>query len=202
MRKILLALVGLLFVATAPAWADADDDKRTLGDPKAPVTMIEYASLSCPHCAHFSTEIMPEIRKQFVDTGKLKVIFRDFPLNQPAVQAAKLARCAPPERFWGFIDALFRSQKNWAYSEDAVLPGLAKIAKLGGLSQEQFDACMANQKIEDAVLQQRLDGSKEFTIEATPTFIINGRKMSDINGKTNNVEDSDYIEMVRKFIPN
>jgi protein-disulfide isomerase len=202
MRRVLLVVVGLLFIASAPAWADADDDKRTLGDPKAPVTMIEYASMTCPHCGHFATEILPEIRKQFVDTGKLKIIFRDFPLNQPAVQGAMLARCAPPERFWGFIDAMFRGQRNWAFSADAVAPGLARIAKLGGLSQEQFDACMANKDIENQVLNQRLEGAKQFNIEATPTFIINGRKMTDINGKTVDVSDSDYVEMVRKYIPN
>lgn len=181
MRKILLSLVLLAGFGLTARADDAPTADRVLGKADAPITMIEYASLTCPHCADFSQNIFPEIKKQYIDTGKLKFIYRDFPLDQLALQAAVLARCAPPDRYYGFVDVLFEKQASWAGAKDPVA-ALEKLAKLGGMSDEQFKGCMANQPLQDAVLAQRIAAVKEFNVEGTPTIIVNGKKIENGRG--------------------
>lgn len=188
MRSFLLVIVGLLIFQTSPVWADDEDAQRTLGKADAPITIIEYASMTCPHCAHFEETVLPSLKEKYLDTGKAKLIFRDFPLDQVALRGAMVARCAPPERFYAYIGAMFRNQKTWAFASDP-MAGLARLAKLGGMSQERFDACMADKSVEEAVLRQRLGGSTQFNIEATPTIIINGKKAEKIGS----FEDLDAI---------
>src|SRR5258708_6350086 len=151
-------------------------DDRILGMPDAPVTIVEYASLTCPHCAFFDTDILPKIKTNWIDTGKAKLVFRDFPLDGSAVKAAMLARCAPPDRFYGFIDVLFNSQATWARASDPT-PNLSRMAKLGGMSEEQFQACMKDDAMQNKVLGSRLTAEKEFKVESTPTFFINGKRV-------------------------
>lgn len=181
MRKILLSLVVLAGFGLTARADDALTADRVLGKADAPITMIEYASLTCPHCADFSQNIFPEIKKQYIDTGKLKFIYRDFPLDQLALQAAVVARCAPADRYYGFVDVLFEKQASWAGAKDPVA-ALEKLAKLGGMSDEQFKACMANQPLQDAVLAQRIAAVKEFNVEGTPTIIVNGKKIENGRG--------------------
>ena len=139
---ILGVLVGVLGTARA-AHLEAMTAERVLGKAGAPVTIIEYASLTCPHCAAFHKDVLPQLKAKYVDTGKVKIVYRDFPLDGRATLAAMVARCAPPERYFGFLDALFRSQTQWGRAEDPK-KALAQIAKVGGMGDAESDACMKN----------------------------------------------------------
>jgi protein-disulfide isomerase len=177
MRKILLFLVVFASWALAGAGA-ADTPDRVLGKPDAPITIIEYASLTCPHCAAFNKDVLPEFKAKYVDTGKAKLIFRDFPLDQWALKAAMLARCAPADKYFSFIDVLFENQVTWATAKDQ-MAALERIAKLGGMAAEKFNACMQDRALEDAVLAESLRGQKEFAVNSTPTIIVNGKKIDN-----------------------
>lgn len=162
---------------TAPAPAETFDkvpvaiDEFFLGKANAPLTIVEYASMTCPHCAHFHGTVLPAIKEEYIDTGKVRLVFRDFPLDQVALRASMLARCAGRERFFGFIDAIFSTQDKWARDSDPIA-ALSRIALLGGMDKAAFDACLKNQQIADAVLNQRLEGDKTYHVESTPTLII------------------------------
>ena len=166
-----VALLGLAGVAMAetPVLGDVP-----LGNPNAPVTVIEYASLTCPHCAHFNDVTMPEVKKKLIDTGKIQLIYRDFPLDQMAVRAAMLARCGGASSYHGFIDVLFRQQIEWAAAKDPNA-ALRQIGRLGGISDKAFDACMADKQVEDAVLNSRLQAQQKYQIDSTPSFVIGGK---------------------------
>ena len=191
MQKIWFCLIALasflvpMGMASAapppPAAADAQAplqitrDDRILGNPDAPITIIEYASMTCPHCAHFQDEVLPEIKKQWIDTGKAKLVLRDFPLDEEALRAAMIARCAPPDRYYAFADTFFASQSKWVGSRD-YREALARLARLGGMNKEEFDACLTNKRLEDSIVQSRFVASKELDVNSTPTFFINGTK--------------------------
>jgi protein-disulfide isomerase len=151
-------------------------DDRLLGNPDAPVTIIEYASLTCPHCAAFEAETLPEIKKQWIDTGKAKLVFRDFPLDGSAIKASLLARCAPPDRFYGLLEKLFSLQLTWAREGDPT-EALGRIAKDGGIDDDTFRSCMKDDAMQNKILASRLQGEKEFGVNSTPTFFINGTKL-------------------------
>jgi protein-disulfide isomerase len=151
-------------------------DDRILGKADAPVTIIEYASLTCPHCAAFEKDILPKIKSEWIDSGKAKLVFRDFPLDGSALKAALVARCAPPERFYGFIGILFAQQGSWGIAQDPV-PGITRIAKLGGMSEDQVQACLKDDALQNKILAGRLEAEQKFQVESTPTFFINGKKV-------------------------
>lgn len=187
MREIWFCLLIVLSLGTLlprPALAAGDAAKelavqpsdRILGKADAPITIIEYASLTCPHCARFDQEVLPRIKEAWIDTGKAKLVYRDYPLDREAARAAMLARCAPPERFYGFIDALFAAQNNWAMASDTTA-ALGRIARLGGLGDEQFRACLADKKLEERIFTMQLRAEKELGVQSTPTFFVNGRKL-------------------------
>jgi protein-disulfide isomerase len=155
--------------------AKAQPDDIVIGEANAPITMIEYSSLSCPHCARFQKDVMPRIKQDFVDTGKVKFIPRDFPLNKPAIQAALFAHCLSPMRFFSISDVLFKTQDQWL-QEDSTEP-LAQIAATAGMDRATFDACLANKDEEAKIVGTRKAGEDAFGINATPTFIINGIKL-------------------------
>lgn len=150
-------------------------DENILGKADAPVTIIEYASLTCPACGQFHNQIMPGLKKEYVDTGKVRLVYRDFPLDRYALAASMLARCAGPDRYFGFIDVLYRNQSRWTSAQNR-LAALEKLARLGGMSTEQVQTCLRDQDLQRKILQQRIDGNKEFQISGTPTIIINGQK--------------------------
>jgi protein-disulfide isomerase len=145
------------------------------GDKAAKVTLVEYASLTCPHCAHFHNEILPTLKKEYVETGKLRVVYRDFPLDKLALTGSVVARCAGKDRFFGFIDALYASQQSWGRDANP-LAAIARIARLGGMDQAAFDACLKREDLNDAVLRQRLEGDKTFGVNSTPSIFINGER--------------------------
>jgi protein-disulfide isomerase len=180
MQFIRLALIVAAFIgiAASPALAaetpQQQSDDRVLGDAKAPITIFEYASLTCPHCAAFNQETLPKLKTEWIDTGKAKLILRDYPLDQSALLAAMVARCAPPDRFYAFIGTLFQSQQSWEQSPKA---SLARIAKIGGMSQAEFDQCVTDQKLSDSIINSRLNGQQHYGVDSTPTFFIDGKKV-------------------------
>jgi len=187
MREIWFCLLVVLSLGTlspTPALAAAGDaakelavqpSDRILGKAEAPITIIEYASLTCPHCAHFDVTVLPKLKEKWIDTGKAKLILRDYPLDEPALRAAMVARCAPADRFYPLIDTFFAQQEQWATSRD-YRAALEKLVKLGGMSDKEFKACISDKKLEDQVAQSRLVASQQLGVDATPTFFINGKK--------------------------
>lgn len=195
MREIwfaaVMASLVLFAVPAAPAGAAASPPSagtvqallaprpsdRVLGNSAAPITIIEYASMSCPHCAHFDLDVLPTIKKKWIDSGKAKLILRDFPLDGPALKGAMLARCAPPDRFYPFVNALFADQPQWVLAPDPE-KALVRMAELGGMSARTAEACLNNKTLEDRIVEERLLASKDLDIEGTPTFYINGKKFT------------------------
>lgn len=163
--------------AQAPAASPAADPRlqdMVLGKPDAPITIIEYASLTCPHCANFHATILPTLKTDYIETGKLRLIFRDFPLDQLAFAGAALARCAGPERYFSFLEVLYAQQRQWATSADP-RAALVQIGRLGGMSSEQVEACFADQAVGDYIVNSRLEGNQKFNVNSTPTLIVNGK---------------------------
>ena len=156
----------------------ADSIKEmTIGKKDAPLTIVEYASLGCSHCAKFHQEIYPALKKDYIDTGKVKLIFRDFPLGTPALAATMIARCSGPERYFGFVEMFFRSQTQWSHAENP-LEALSKVARLGGMPPVDVQACMRNQKLLEYIQLQKKHAYEEDGINATPYFVIGTEKLS------------------------
>ena len=148
------------------------------GKADAPVTIVEYASMTCPHCARFHAETYPTLRDKYINTGKVRFILREFPLDPRAAAAFMLARCSGDgDKRTAVIDRLFNSQASWAYS-DTPLDALANLMKQTGMSGKAFEACLNDQKLYNKVVKERDDAGKDFSIDATPTFFINGVKYS------------------------
>ncbi len=155
-----------------------------MGKEDAPVTIVEYASMTCPHCKNFHEGALKKIKETYVKEGKVKVIFREFPLDNLAAAASMLARCAPKENYYPMLDVLFAQQQQWSHSDDPVKE-LLRIARLGGFSEESFKACLTNQEVLNGITAVRSRASKEFKVNATPTLFINGKKYSgDLSFKT------------------
>ena len=149
--------------------------EMTLGNDKAPVTVIEYASMTCPHCAHFQETTFPEFKKRYIDTGKVHYIFREFPLDNLAAAASMLARCAgkdDKDKYFALVDTLFRQQRQWAVEKP--IPPLLAIAKQAGFTEQTFNACLANQQVLDGIESVRQRAVNKFKVQSTPTFFING----------------------------
>jgi protein-disulfide isomerase len=146
-----------------------------LGSDKAPVTIVEYASMTCPHCAHFAEKTFPELKKKYIDTGKVRYILREFPLDSLAAAAFMLARCAgetDKNKYYALVDTLFRKQTTWAVQQP--IPPLQAIAKQVGFTDASFKACLTNQKLLDDIEKVRQRAIDKFKVHSTPTFFING----------------------------
>ena len=159
-----------------------------LGKADAPVTIIEYASMTCPHCANFHKTTYPALKTKYIDTGKVRFIFREFPLDDLAAAASMLARCAGPDKAMTLIDVLFASQDKWAGVREPI-PPLLQIAKQAGFTQASFDECLKDQKLYNNILAVRERGSKEYKVESTPTLFVNGKLQK--GGAT--IEDLDKL---------
>ena len=175
-------LAGILLPAAAFAEILSTEEaltERVIGNPEAPITIIEYASLTCPHCASFHAETLPRIKKDWIETGKAKLIYRDYPLDKYAASGAMIARCAPKDKYFIFLNAFYSQQKNWSSAPDPVKV-LTQLAGLGGMSKDDVDACLANDALQDGILQMRLEGQMEYDINSTPSFVINGKKVTNL----------------------
>ena len=149
--------------------------EKVLGAGDAPITIVEFASLTCPHCAAFHAEVLPQLKSKYIETGKVKLVYRDFPLDQYALKASVLARCAGNDRYFAFLDILFQKQPVWT-SESNPISALQRIAKFGGIGAEDFKQCLNSKILEEGILDMRLQAEKEYKISSTPTIFINGKK--------------------------
>ncbi len=180
-RRFLVGAMAALPAAAmlaplAPARAAGIGEKpgdMAVGAPDAPVTVIEFFSLTCPSCERFHKQVYNRLKPEYVDAGKVRFVARDFPLNAPAFQAAVLAHCAGRERYFTFIDVLFQTFDDWASSYD-YSEKLAQIGELGGVSRDRFADCLADQDLDSAIFQSIADGQAEYDVSGTPTLVVNG----------------------------
>lgn len=172
-----LALPGLSAPASAQSAAElaiqGPMGDVVLGKDDAKVTIYEYASMTCTHCATFHAKTWPTLKSKYIDTGKVRFVLREFPLDPLATAGFMLARCAGNDKYYAVVDLLFAQQKNWAFT-DKPLQGLSGLVKQAGFTQESFEACLKNQQIYDAVNAVRDRGAK-LGVDSTPTFFINGQ---------------------------
>jgi protein-disulfide isomerase len=153
---------------------DLYDDDHVLGNPDAPITIIEFASLTCPHCATFHTDILPEIKTNYIDEGLAKLVYRNFPLDQLALYAAMMVECAPPENYFNLLGVLFRTQAQWGASAEPVA-ALEQIGRTAGLSPEAIAACTNDEAAVERLLTRAQEGQNKYEVQSTPSFVINGR---------------------------
>ena len=163
------------------------------GQADAPVTIVEYASMTCPHCSHFHETTYPELKKKYIDTGKVRFIFREFPLDQLAAGAAMLARCAGKDKYFPLIDALFSQQKEWVVQKP--LQPMLAIAKQAGFTEQSFNACLSDQKMLDAMQAEQKRATEKFGVNSTPTLFVNGKK--HVGG----VSIEDMAKAIDAFLP-
>ncbi len=172
-----IGILALLLAAPPAAAGNAPFAEAVaemvMGRDDAPVTMIEYSSLACPHCAAFHRDVLPKIKESYIDTGKVRLVYRDFPLGGLALAAAMLARCGGREKYFGFIEVLYRSQAQWSRSDDPRRE-LARVARFGGISEKDFEACLTNEPLMTDIRERAVDAKQKFGIDSTPTFIIDG----------------------------
>ena len=166
---------------------------RTLGKKDAPILMVEYAAPICPHCAHFNEAMFPQMKANYIDTGKVYYVFRVFPLQSADVAAEAIARCLPADNYFQFIDLLFRNQPKWDPENGVqdVHGGLVQMGRIAGLSAEQVDRCIANQAEQERIAKVGQDATTRYNINGTPTFIINGQIHSTF---ANWQELKDYLD--------
>ena len=193
-RRSVLAVMcaGAAVAATLPALAQSRGPSEVaveelmkpvglpdlaLGPKDAKVTVVEYASMTCGHCAHFTKDVWPDFKKKYVDTNKVHYVFREFPLDNLAAAASMLARCTGEDKAFPLIEVLFEKQNEWAFGEGNPVPRLFEIAKQAGFTQESFDKCLTDQKLLDEITAGRTRAGEVFGVSATPTFFINGKKL-------------------------
>ena len=182
--------LGALYVAApgllaSPAFAQSVDiaalhaapklGDKALGPEDAPVTVVEYASATCPHCAQFHTGTFKELKAEFIDTGKIRYVSREFPLDDLALAAFMVARCVADDKYFAMLDLIYEQQKTWAGQNAAA--ELLRMAKLAGMSEQQFNDCLKNEELAKGILEIRKDGADKFGVSSTPTFFINGEML-------------------------
>ena len=151
------------------------DNDFYIGSPDAPVTIIEYASMSCSHCADFHNNTLDDLKSEYIDTGKVRFVFRDFPFNYPALAGSMIVGCVPKDAKYQYMNALYKLQNNWIRREHSdTRKELYKIMQSGGMKQEEFDLCLSNIDLENDILEGVMSAQSEFNIRSTPSFIING----------------------------
>ena len=171
------------------------DDDFVIGDNDAPITIIEYASMSCSHCASFHNNTLETLKKEYIDTGKVKFVFRDFPYNYPALLGTMVVRCLPDDIRYDLMNALYRLQKQWVQKENAEsTKELFKIMQSGGMNKEEFEACIYNVELENKIIEELMAVQKEFKIKSTPSFIINGNLLQG------NKSIKDFRQIIDKIL--
>ena len=173
--SIVFFIVFFILPISASTVLEVTEDDFVVGDKNAPVTIIEYASLSCSHCADFHNNTLDDLIKEYVDTGKARIVFRDFPFNYPALLGSMVLRCIPEDVRYDYMNALFQLQPKWVVRENAKsTQELYKIMQSGGMTKEEFETCTNNVELENTILQALIAAQNEFNIQSTPSFLING----------------------------
>ncbi|BAF86456.1 putative twin-arginine translocation pathway signal protein [Azorhizobium caulinodans ORS 571] len=185
----LARLLGVSVDLISPAAAQTVEDAKltapaasplpvkALGNPKAPVTIIEYASMTCSHCAAFATQTFPTLKTKYVDTGKVYYILREFPFDPVSTAAFMLARCVPDDKYFPMVETLFETQRSWAFGNNPAA-GLLTVAKQAGMSEADFEKCLTDKDLAEKVQASAQYGNKELGVDSTPTFFINGKKIA------------------------
>ncbi len=172
---VFLFLFLVSFAVLSKSVLTLNDDDFVIGDNNAPVTIIEYASLSCSHCADFHLNTLPQLINEYVNTGKIKIVFRDFPFNYPALLGSMVLHCIPEDLHYQYSQALYQLQSKWVSRENKkTTQELYKIMQSGGMKKEEFNICIKNVDLEKKILQGLMDAQSEFNIKSTPSFLING----------------------------
>ena len=172
---VLNLFVSKIVLANESSALDIAVDDFMIGDENAPITIIEYASMSCSHCANFHTNTLPELKKEYIDTGKVKMVFRDYPFNYPALLGSMMLRCIPSEVRYDYMNALYKLQTTWVDKDPKVTKKeLYKIMQSGGMTKDEFDSCYSNLDNENLILEGVMAAQKEFNIKSTPSFVVNG----------------------------
>ena len=154
------------------------DGEIFLGNKDAKIVVIEYASMTCIHCANFHKKVYPKIKENYIDTNKIKFIFRNFPLDKQALFASVLAKCAPKEKYFDFVKLILETQKKWISNDETFINKLKNIGKLAGLNETKINECFKNEQLVDNILKISSDGEKKYNISSTPSLIINEKKYS------------------------
>jgi protein-disulfide isomerase len=170
-----VGLVQTAQAATPPAELQVTPADHVMGKDDAPVTIVEYASMTCGHCAAFHVVTLPDLKKKYVDTGKVRFVYRDFPLDKYALQAAQIAECAGNDRYFGVVDLVFQTQPQWTAGKDPIAE-LTKSLRIAGIGEADVKACLANDKIADAVATERQVAAEKLGVNSTPTLFINGER--------------------------
>ncbi|MEL6640203.1 MAG: DsbA family protein [Pseudomonadota bacterium] len=185
-RELLKSGVAGLALASgwgSMAWAqDVEIAEMVLGDPDAPVEMVEYASFTCPHCARFHADVYPQLKADYIDTGKVKFVYREVYFDRFGLWASMIARCAGETRFFAFTDLLYVEQRNWAGSQDPaeVIGNLRTLAKTAGMNDETLDACMSDAAKAEALVGWYQTNAEQDGINSTPSFLIGGDKYNNM----------------------
>ncbi|HJQ60584.1 MAG TPA: DsbA family protein [Vineibacter sp.] len=161
--------------ATVPPELQVMAGDHTMGKADAPVTLVEYASMTCGHCAQFHNAILPELKKKHVDTGKVRFVYRDFPLDSLALQAAQIAECAGNERYFGVVDLIFQTQAQWLAAKEPIAE-LGKSLRIAGMGEADIKACLANEKVATDIVAERKIAEDKLKVSSTPTLFINGQR--------------------------
>ena len=173
--KIIFILIFFVFPASSLTVLDIKENDHVIGDKNAPITIIEYSSLSCSHCANFHNNTLDSLKTEYIDTGKVKFVFRDFPFNYPALLGSMVLRCIPDDVKYDYMNALFQLQTQWVVRENAITKQeLFKIMQSGGMSKEDFNICISNVELENEILEGIKEVQSEFNVKSTPSFLING----------------------------
>ena len=202
MKKIFFIIFLALFTNLAPLSLFAIDlsalkiseNDFVIGDEDAPVTIIEYASMSCSHCANFHKNTLPELKTEYIDTGKVRMIFRDFPFNYPALLGSMMLRCIPNEVRYDYMNVLYQLQSKWVNRDPNITKKeLYKIMQSGGMTKDEFDSCYSNLDIENEILEAVMAAQNDFNIRSTPSFIVNGNL---VEGNKNTKEFRQIIDKI------
>lgn len=198
---VMALTVFLIFLGSSHSLAQSDGtplsnmiSERAIGPEDAPIIIEEFSSLSCSHCAKFHNQTLDRLKTEFVDTGKIRIIFHDFPLNRPALYGSMLARCLPETQYYKFLQLLFKTQEQWAFTQDFE-SRLIQSAKLAGLSETQATQCINNQALQQALITNIQQAQKEHGIRSTPTFILTTK-----NGKRDVIAGAQPFEVFAEKI--
>ena len=175
LATVAIAAAGMN-IANSQWDADIGELDRVLGNDDAPVTLVEYASFTCGHCARFHADTLPALRERYVDSGVAKLVFRDFPLDGLALRASMLSHCAAPQQYFTLVEVLFATQRQWISAPDP-LQALGNIGRQAGIGEADFQACMENDALAEQILRRALAAEERFGISSTPSFVINGETL-------------------------